>query len=459
MTEISTDELNAAINGEVVTSGVEGYDQGRAIWNGRFDRRPDVVVRCVSADDVKAAVDFARTRGLPLAVKAGGHSNAGHSAIEGGLLIDLGPMKGISVDPAMKTARVEPGVKWGEFNPIAEQHGLATPGGTISTVGVAGFTLGGGSGYLTRKHGMAVDNLLSVELVTADGRIVRASADENPDLFWGLRGGGGNFGIVTAFEFRLHEVGPEVLAGQIMHRLEDAPELLRSFREFMANAPDELQCYPFFLRIPPIDAFPEEFHGQVVLDFVVFHTDAGPDGEAALRPLIELGDPVISAVAPQSYSSVMEAFDAGLPAGQRYGSRAHYLTGITDDVIETIMTHAAGMAGPFTVAYLDPGGGAPSRVDPSATAFPHRDATYGFHIISGWMDSDQDDEVSAWADSFHEAMSHHATGGVYVNLLGPDETDRVRAAYGDNYERLAELKKKWDPDNLFRRTYNVEPKG
>ncbi len=459
MNDIEIDNLANTISGEVLVRGDQGYEEGRAVWNARFDRPPSLVVRCHRTEDVKAAVDFARTWGLPLAVKAGGHSNAGHSAIEGGLLIDLSPMKGISIEPEEKTARVEPGVKWGEFNPVAERHGLATPGGTISTVGVAGFTLGGGGGYLSRKYGMAIDNLLSAELVTADGRIVRASADENPDLFWAIRGGGGNFGIVTAFEFRLHEVGPQVLAGQIMHRLEDAPELLRAYRDFMKTAPDELQCYPFFLRIPPIDAFPEELHGQVVLDFVVFHTDAGPDGEDALRPLVELGKPVLSAVGPQSYSSVMEAFDAGLPGGQRYSSRAHYLNGITDEVIDTIMTHAPKMAGPFTVAYLDAAGGAPSRVDPSATAFPHRDAAYSFHIISGWMEPGQDDEVSAWADSFHEAMSHHATGGVYVNLLGPDESHRIPAAYGNNYDRLAELKKVWDPNNLFRNTYNVAPAG
>ena len=227
----------------------------------------------------------------------------------------------------------------------------------------------------------------------------------------------------------------------------------------MQTAPDELQCYPFFLRIPPVEVFPEELHGQVVLDFVVFHTDSGPDGAAALGPLVELGEPVFSAVGPQSYSSVMEAFDAGLPGGQRYGSRAHYLKDITDDVIDTIMTHAADMVGPFTVAYIDALGGAPSRVDPSATAFPHRKASFGFHIISGWMDSEQDEEVSAWADAFHEAMSQHATGGVYVNLLGPDETHRIPAAYGNSYDRLAELKKVWDPNNLFRSTYNVKPAG
>ncbi len=429
------------------------------MWNGRFDRRPAAIIRCREADDVKAAVDFARRRGLRLAVKGGGHSNAGHSTIEDGLLIDLSLMKGVEVDPHSKTARVQPGVKWGEFNPVAEKHGLATPGGTVSTVGVSGFTLGGGGGYLTRKYGMAVDNLLSAEVVTADGRLVRASDDENPELFWALRGGGGNFGVVTSFEFRLHDVGPEVLSGQIMHRFEDTPDLLRFYRDFMASAPDDFQCYPFFLRIPPVDAFPADYHGHLVLDFVVFHTDAGPTGEAAVRPMLEVGTPFMTAVGPASYSSVMEAFDAGLPAGERYASKAHYLKALSDGVIETIMTHMPGMTGSLTVAYLDALGGAPGRIAETATAFAHRDAPYAFHIMPGWTDHSRDEEVLAWANRLHTDMSRHATGGVYVNLLGPDEEDRIPAAYGVNYDRLVEVKRKWDPENLFRSTYNIDPAG
>jgi FAD/FMN-containing dehydrogenase len=457
MGAIDVEELKQHVRSEVVQPGDVGYDEGRHVWNARFDRQPAAVVRCRSAEDVKGAVDFVRTRKVSMAVKAGGHSNAGHSAIEGGILIDLSPMKGISVDPESRVVRVQPGVTWGELNPVTEAHGLATPGGTVSTVGVSGFTLGGGGGYLTRKHGMAIDNLISAEVVTADGRLVRASEAENPDLFWGLRGGGGNFGVVTSFELGLHEVGPEVLAGQIMHRFDDAPGLLRFYRDFMMEAPDDLQCYAFFLRIPPIDDFPEELHGETVLDFVVFHTDDGSEGGAALRPLLEVGNPIMMAVEPQSYSSVMKAFDAGLPAGQRYGSKAHYLTGLTDGVIDTIMEHIPGMVGELSVAYLDPAGGAVSRVDPSATAFPHRDARWAFHIMSGWIDPEGDSQVLGWARRCHEAMARHATGGVYVNLLGPDEVDRIPAAYGDNYPRLVELKKKWDPDNLFSRTYAVSP--
>jgi FAD/FMN-containing dehydrogenase len=456
---MNTEDLAESTTGGLVKPGDEDYDEARSVWNARFDRRPDLIARCRSADDVRAAVDLARTRNLRLAVKGGGHSFAAQSVMDGGLLVDLSPMKGVAVDPDGKTARVQPGVTWGEFDPVAQEHGLATPGGTVSTVGVAGFTLGGGIGYLCRKHGMAIDNLLCVDVVTAHGELVRASADENSDLFWAIRGGGGNFGIATSFEFRLHEVGPTVLAGQIMHRFEDAPQLLRFYREFMASAPEEMQCYAFFLRVPPIDPFPKELHGQVALDFVVFHTDPGPAGEAAIQPLLDLGDPFLSAVEPQPYTSAQRAFDDGLPAGHRYESRAHDLHAISDGVIETLVDQLPLMVGDFTVVYLAAGGGAGARVEPAATAFPHRDAAFSYHIMAGWSDPAQDEEVTRWVEHFHESMTPHSTGGVYVNVLGTDEEARVRAAYGANYARLTELKKKWDPENLFRSNSNIEPTG
>jgi FAD/FMN-containing dehydrogenase len=457
MTSIKTEGLAAAVKGQVLRAGDEGYDETRKVWNGRFDRRPSVIVRCREARDVVAAVGFAREQGLELAVKGGGHSNAGHSTVEGGLLIDLSLMKGVAVDVRAETARVEPGVKWREFDSVAQQHGLATTGGTVSSVGVAGFTLGGGSGYLVRKHGMAIDNLLSADVVTADGRVVRASADENPDLFWALRGGSGNFGIVTCFEFHLHHVGPQVLAGQVMHRFNGSGDLLRSYRDFMSSAPEDVQCYAFFLRVPPEEVFPRELHGQLALDFVVFHAATGPRAEATLEPLLDYGEPFFSVVAPQPYTTVQQTFDFGLPGGQFYGSRGHYLASLGDEVIDTVTSHLPGMCGAFTAAYFEPLGGAFARVEPSATAFPHRNAAFGFHIQSGWTDPGQEDEVTAWTEGFHQAMGRHATGGVYVNLLGHDEADRVSAAYGDNYARLVELKKKWDPDNFFRINPNIAP--
>jgi FAD/FMN-containing dehydrogenase len=457
MGSINSEELAAAVTGQVLRAGDQGYDECRRVWNARFDRRPSVIVRCRETRDVMAAVSFARKHGLQLAVKGGGHSNAGHSTVEDGLLIDLSLMKGVSVDARARTAHVEPGVKWREFDSAAQQHALATTGGTVSSVGVAGFTLGGGSGYLVRKHGLAIDNLLSADVVTAKSKLVHASADDNPDLFWALRGGSGNFGIVTRFEFRLHEVGPQVLAGQIMHRFNGSGDLLRSYRDFMASAPEEVQCYAFFLRVPPVEVFPRELHGKVALDFVVFHAAAGPRAEAALEPLLDLGDPFFSVVAPQPYTTVQQTFDFGLPEAQLYASRGHYLARLSDEVIDTLTSHVAGMCGPFTAAYFEPLGGAFARVEPSATAFPHRDAAFNFHIQAGWTDPSQEDEVMGWTEGFHQAMARHATGGVYVNLLGHDEADRVSAAYGDNYARLAELKKKWDPDNLFRINPNIAP--
>jgi len=457
MNYIDKKELEDSIQGKVLKPVDPGYDEARAIWNARFDQRPDMIVRCEGARDVQESVAFSRDKGLQLSVKGGGHSFAANTVGDGGLLVDLSPMKQIEIDPVSKTARIASGVKWGEFDSLAQNHGLASPGGTVSTVGVSGYTLGGGSGYLARKYGMAIDNLLSVEIVTAEGDLVEASTEQNPDLFWAVRGGGGNFGIATSFEFRLHKMGPEVLAGQVFHRFEDAPNLLRFYRDFMATAPDEVQCYPFFLRVPPLELFPKEFHRQLALDLVVFFAGTGPEADAALQPLVDQGNPFFSAVEPQPYTSVLQTFDSGLPSGQRYESRSHDLHALTDTAIDTMMDHLPGMAGSFSSVYLAAQGGAIARVEPTATAFPHRDAAFSFHIMAGWAEPEQDREVSNWVQRFHHAMTPHATGGVYVNTLGTGEERRVRAAYGVNYEQLVEIKGKWDPFNIFRMNHNIQP--
>ena len=455
MTDFDVQELREGLDGVVLVPGDESYDEARALWNARFDRKPDLVARCQNAADVQAAVNFARTHGMQLSVKGGGHAFAANTVGDGGLLIDLSPMKGVEIDPIRKNARLEPGLKWGEVDPVAQEHGLAPVGGTVSTVGVAGFILGGGSGYLSRRHGMAVDNLISVDLVTAGGNLVHASEHENADLFWAIRGGSGNYGVVTAFVVRLHEVGPEVLTGQIVHRLEDAPDLLRLYREFMQGAPDEVQCYPFIFRVPPIPEFPQEFHGQVVIDLVLFHSD--PSAEPVFQPLLDFGDPILAFVVPQPYIVNQQAFDAGLPAGHRWESRAHQLTVLSDELIETVLSRVADLPGDFTSVYFDTGGGAIGRVDPSATAYPQRKEPYGFHIMAGWISPQQDEEVTAWTLDLHRALEPFASGGVYVNVLGTGEEDRVPAAYGANYDRLMELKRKWDPDNLFRVNHNIPP--
>jgi FAD/FMN-containing dehydrogenase len=350
---------------------------------------------------------------------------------------------------------MEPGVTCGELDRATQAHGLATPSPTVSSVGVAGAVLGGGSGYLSRRYGLALDNLIAANVVTADGRQLRASEDEHADLFWALRGAGANFGIATSLHFRLHEVGPEVLAGQVIYPFHDAGELLRFFRDFMAEAPDEFQCYPFIFRIPPVEPFPERFHGHPALDFVLCHFD--PNAGDFVQPLRELGETILEDVGPLSYTIVQQNFDVSLPKGQRYYSKAHYLDELSVAAIDTITAHVSDMQGAFTAAYLEPLGGAIGRVDPSATAFPGRSASYSFHVLAGWTDTVDDDLVKGWARTFHDAMKPHATGGVYVNLLGEDEDDRVPAAYGRNYERLVELKAVWDPDNLFRMNHNIRP--
>lgn len=447
--------LAESIEGELLQPESPGFDEARALWNVRFDRRPDLIARCKDAADVTVAIGFALSEGLTVAVKGGGHSYAANSVSDGGLLIDLSGMKSIQVDAGSRTAVVDGGVLCGELDAATQEHGLATPLPTVSSVGVAGGALGGGSGYLSRKYGLAADNVISVNVVTADGAQVRAAEDEHSDLFWALRGGGGNFGVATSLELRLHQVGPEVLSGQIVYPFEDAGSMLRFFREFMANAPDEFQCYPFIFRVPPIELFPENTHGLPVLDFVLFHED--PEAVDFVRPLRELGEPILDFVARAPYVQVQQGFDANLPKGQRYYSKAHNLAEISDGAIETVVELVPSMQGAFTAAYFEPLGGAVGRVNTSATAYAGRRAAYGFHCLAGWIDSAEDESVMAWASEFHSAMAAHSTGGVYVNLIADDEADRVPAAYGDNYGRLADLKKRWDPRNLFRHNHNIPP--
>lgn len=450
-------QLRDSMRGPVLAPGDDGYDAARTVWNARLASRPAAVAQCTGPADVMAVVDVARDHDLPLSVKGGGHSYAGQSAAEGALMVDLSSMTGIRVDPDVKTAWVQAGATWGDFDHEAQALGLATTGVTVSTVGVAGSTLGGGTGYLARKHGLCLDNLIAADVVTADGDLVHASESENPDLFWGLRGGGSNFGVVTSFKFQLHEVGSEVLAGQIVHPMADAAEGLRFYRDFMADAPDVLQGYAFFIHVPPIPAFPEHYHGKTALDFVVAYAGDRSTGEEVLQPLRAFGDPILDGVRPQPYTALQQTFDEGVPKGQRWYSRAHYLDALPDEALDTVVEHVDPLPGPFSMVYFEPMGGAIGRVDPTATAFPHREAAYGFHILTGWADADQDDEIMDWTRDFHAAMAPYANGGVYVNLLGSDEEERVPSAYGLNYERLARLKRTYDPDNLFRKNHNVEP--
>lgn len=451
------DDLRGRLSGPLLRPADAGYDEARGTWNGRFDPRPAAIAQCTGTADVVAAVDFARERGARVSVKSTGHSYAGHSVCDGGLVIDLSLMDAVTVDPAAKTVRVGPGARWGAVDAATQAVGLATTGATVSTVGVAGYALGGGTGYLAREHGLALDNLRSLEVVTAAGQLLRASERENPDLFWALRGGGGNFGVVTALELALHDLGPELLAGQIVYPLGQARDVLRRWRDAMTSAPDELQCYAFVLNLPPLDVFPESYHGRPALDLVVAYAGPVAEGDRAVQPFREAGRPLLDAVAPLPYAALQQAFDAGMPRGLRWHSKAHYFDRVSDDLIDVVLEHTASLPGPHTLVYFEPGGGAVGRVDAGATAFPHRDAAAALHIFPGWSDPSEDDALIGWARSFSDAVAPFATVGVYVNLLSEDEAGRVPAAYGANYDRLAELKRRYDPDNLFRSNHNVAP--
>lgn len=427
------------------------------MWNGRFDRHPVLVARCASEDDVVAALAFARSEGLGVSVKGGGHSYAGNAVLDDSLLIDLSPMDSVEVDADARRATVGPGARWGEVDAATQRHGLAAVGGTVSTVGVAGFTLGGGSGWLARKHGLALDNLLAAEVVTASGETVRADENENPDLFWAIRGGSGNYGVVTSFELALHSVGPEVLAGQVFYPFERAPQLLRFYRDYYLDAPDEVMCYPFFIRIPPIELFPELFHGQVALDFVIAYAGPVEEAEEHVAPFRELGDPFLDLVMPQPYLTLQQAFDAGMVAGNRWYSRAQQLDELTDDAIDALVAALDPFPGEFTAVYLGPHDGAISDVPADATAYAHRSSAHELHVFPGWSDPGQDEANIAWADRVHDAMAPYGNDRVYVNLLGDREPDRVPKAWADNYTRLRALKKKWDPDNVFHGNHNIPP--
>ena len=451
-------QLTDALDGEVLGPADAGYDDARAVWNGRFSRRPDLIARCVSTADVAAAVRVARSHDMPVSVKGGGHDYAGRTVGQGGLLIDLGRMRSVEVDVQARRAKVMGGATWRDVDEATQAHGLATPAGTVSSVGVGGFTLGGGAGWLQRKHGLAVDSLLAAEVVTASGDVVRAGEDENSDLLWALRGGGGNFGIVTRFEYALHEVGPEVYAGQIMYPAERAGELLRFFRNHMRTAPDDLMAYFFILRIPPVEVFPQAHHGRLAVDFVVTWLGPVDEGEAALEPFRQFGDPLFDMAGPQPYLTLQQSFDAGMAAkGSRWYSRFHYLPELSDAVIDTIVAGIEPFPGEFTTVYLADEGGAVGRVDVEATAFPHRTAACSVHVFPGWVDAAADEENMSWARGLADAIAAHGSSGVYVNMLSDDEAGRIREAYGPNYARLAGLKAKWDPENVFRQNHNVEP--
>ena len=451
--------LRGSLRGPVIGPDDEGYDAVRAIWNGAIDRRPACVARCTGVADVVAAVRFARERGLLVAVRSGGHGVGGHALCDGGLVIDLSPMKGIRVDPAARTARAEAGVLWGELDRETQLHGLATVGGIVTHTGIAGLTLGGGIGWLMRKHGATVDNLLSVDLVTAEGELLTASGDENPDLFWGIRGGGGNFGVVISFEYRLHPVGPTVLAGPIFHPFGDAREVLAFYREFIATAPDELTTIFEMSVAPPLPFLPEDMHGKPIVMVGACYAGAPEDGIDVVRPLKEFGTPTADLLEPKPYLALQSMFDPFVPHGWHRYWKSVELPPLTDDAIDTLVDHSSAPTSPKAYTIVFQLGGALARVGEDEMAFSQRGTAHNVNINAVWTEDDPEGERHvAWARDFFDAMQAHAGGRVYVNFLGEEGGSRVRQAYGArNYERLVELKRAYDPTNFFRLNQNIEP--
>jgi FAD/FMN-containing dehydrogenase len=448
--EAAVQELRTSFRGALLRPGDDHYETVRQVWNGMIDRKPALIARCAGAADVISAVNFARTYNLLASVRGGGHGVAGYAVCDGGLMIDLSPMKGIRVDPARRTARAQPGLTWSEFDQETQAFGLATTGGIVPTTGIAGLTLGGGIGILMRRFGLACDNLLSVDIVTADGQLRTASPTENADLFWGVRGGGGNLGIVTSFKYRLHPVGPMVLAGLIVHPLTVAKEALQFYREFTRTEPDELTTYfGMAAALPDGD--------QPVVAFMPCYSGPLEKGEEVVRPLREFGSPVADMVGPMPYTALQALSGPFYPPGRFNYWKSSFLKELSDDAIETMIAQFASVPSRFSFVGLEELSGAVSRVGKDETAFGERSARYSFLITSAWTDPAESEKNIRWTRDVWEAMRPFEREAAYVNYLGAEEQDRIRAAYGEKYERLVALKNKYDPTNLFRLNQNIKP--
>ncbi len=453
------DEFGARLRGELLRSGDAGYEEARKVWNGMIDKRPALVARVVSVADVINAVNFAREHDLLVAVRGGGHNVAGVGTVDGGLLIDLSMMKGVKVDPEKRTARAEPGVTIGELDKKTQAFGLATPMGVVSETGIAGLTLNGGMGWLRRKHGLSSDNLLSVDVVTADGSFVSASETENPELFWGIRGGGGNFGVVTCFEYRLHPVGPEVMVGFVFYPGDRAKEVLRSIDDFMAQAPDEAAPLAFLGRVPHDEMFPERWHGEQFVAVLAVYAGEVAEGEEALGPLREFGEPIVDFSGPMPYVEAQKLLDEDYPNGKRYYWKSQNVDGLGDREVERLMAHAEAAPSDHSTIDVWYGGGAMARIEGGETAFGDRSAPILLGIESNWDDPQHDEANVAWARAVVSDMRRFSSGGTYLNFPGfmEEGQDLMRDAYGENYERLVELKNRRDPHNLFRLNQNIKP--
>jgi hypothetical protein len=451
------DELRTRFRGALLRPGEEGYDEARRVWNGAIDRRPALIARCAGADDVAAAVRFARERDLVISVRGGGHAVAGHAVCDDGVMIDLSLMKAVCVDPDARAARAAGGVLWRELDAATQSFGLATTGGVISHTGIGGLTLGGGLGHIMRKFGLTVDNLRGVDLVTAEGEHVRADADTEPELFWGLRGGGGNFGIATAFEYDLHPLGPMVLGGSVFWPADDGPDVLRRVREYLPEAPDELGVAFSLMLAPPLPVMPPSRVGKPAVALVLVWAGDPADGQRALAPLREVGSPLADSVAVVPYVFIQSMLDGGAPHGRHYYWKSHRFPDLDDAVIDVFLERLAAMTSPFAQITGWAMGGAVSRVDPDATAVGEREDGIDVSFAIGWQPNDPEPERHRdWSRSAWQALQPYSTG-IYANFISDEGEEGIEAAYGDRRARLSALKTMWDPDNALRMNANIRP--
>lgn len=449
-------DFRTQVRGQVITPGDSNYDEVREIWNAMIDRRPGLIVRCSGTADVLQAIRFARRHKLLTSVRGAGHNIAGKSLYDGAFLIDLSVMRSVQVDPDKRVAVAGPGATLGDVDHETQAYGLAVPVGINSTTGIAGLTLGGGFGWLSRSLGLTADNLIAAEVVTADGERLRCDENTHADLFWATRGGGGNFGIVTSFEFKLHPVGPVVMSGPAVFPFEQARSVLQKYREFCASCAEELTVWAVMRDAPPLPFLAPEVHGTRVLILAALYNGPVADGEKALSSLRKLGQPIADGFGPHPFSGFQQAFDPLLTPGARNYWKSHNFTGLSDELIDTLVNYGSRLPSPQSEIFVAQVGGATNRVAPDATAYPHRDVEFVMNVHTRWDTADQDNVCVSWAREFYDATESFATGGVYVNFISEDE-DRIQGAYGANYDRLSKVKSKYDPDNFFSLNQNVSP--
>jgi FAD/FMN-containing dehydrogenase len=456
--DAAVQQLDASTKGDVLTPGKPGYDEARTCFNAMIDKRPAAIVRCKDPSDVMAAVDFARLRAAEVSIRSGGHGVTGAQISDGGVTLDLSEMKRIHVDPEARVAKAQAGVTWGELDAACQEHGLAVTGGRVPSTGVAGLTLGAGSGWIERKFGFACDNLLEADVVTADGRFLRANETENPDLFWALKGGGGNFGVVTQFTYRLHEVGPMIYGGMLVWPGFMAGEVARAYRDFMATAPDEIGGAVAFITAPPEPFVPEEARGKPAVGIILTYVGDAEEGERVIAPLKEIaGGPVVDMVGPLPYVAAQKLIEPGNQPGHRNYWKADLLDDLPDEAIDVIAATAATVPSPFSTLLFQPLGGAVARVPAEATALGRRDAKWAYHLISMWDGEDQDERQMAWTRDLHAKLAPYGTGGVYVTFSSDTDEDRVRDVYRGHLDRLVAIKDRYDPGNMFRLGQNIRP--